>query len=82
MYQVDEVISVHYAEACAAYGAVKLSAFLKDNNAIQKLQQPNGLFYHGNQAPFFGEEGMAGWQQAWPKYYLFSLKVTRIIIRF
>lgn len=37
MYHIEEVISVHYAEACAGYGAIKLSAFLKDKNAIQKL---------------------------------------------
>ncbi len=36
MYHVDEVISVHYAEACAGYGAIKLSAFLKDKETIQK----------------------------------------------
>ncbi|MEF3079837.1 glycoside hydrolase family 88/105 protein [Winogradskyella poriferorum] len=37
MYQTEEVQALHYAEICAAYGATKLAAFLKDNETINKL---------------------------------------------
>ncbi len=39
MYKVDDVHALHYAEACTAYGAIKLAAALKDSNTIQKIQE-------------------------------------------
>lgn len=37
MYRVDDVEAVHYAEAAAAYGAVKLAALTDDRATIEKL---------------------------------------------
>jgi len=37
MYQTEEVQALHYAEVCAAYGAIKLATFLKDEETINKL---------------------------------------------
>lgn len=37
MYNTGDVISVHYSEACAALGAVRLAAHLLDSVTIQKL---------------------------------------------
>ena len=37
MYQTPGVNAVHYAEACAGYGAVKLAGLLQDNSLIQDL---------------------------------------------
>ena len=38
MYHVGECISVHYAEACAAFGAIRLAALLNDSSMIIKLK--------------------------------------------
>jgi unsaturated rhamnogalacturonyl hydrolase len=37
MYNTDEVKAVHYAEACAGYGAIKLAGLLKDTATLQEL---------------------------------------------
>ena len=39
MYDTKDVYAVHYAEACAGYGAVKLCAFLNDQETVEKLTQ-------------------------------------------
>ncbi len=39
MYNTPEVKAVHYAEACAAYGAVKLAGLMKDKETLKKLIQ-------------------------------------------
>jgi len=39
MYHTEEVQAVHYAEACAGYGAIKFSAFLKDTATVHKLAE-------------------------------------------
>jgi rhamnogalacturonyl hydrolase YesR len=39
MYNTPEVKAVHYAEACAAFGAVKLAGLMKDKETLQKLIQ-------------------------------------------
>ncbi|MBO0323252.1 glycoside hydrolase family 88 protein [Muricauda sp. CAU 1633] len=39
MYEVGDVNALHYAEACTAYGAIKMAALLKDKNTIQKIQE-------------------------------------------
>ncbi len=39
MYNTPEVKAVHYAEACAAYGAVKLAGIMKDKETLKKLIQ-------------------------------------------
>ncbi len=37
MYQTPTVHAVHYAEACTAYGAIKLAGFLKDEELMNQL---------------------------------------------
>jgi len=37
MYKTPGVNAVHYAEACAGFGAIKLAALLKDKETIEKL---------------------------------------------
>lgn len=37
MYNTEDVKAVHYAEVCAAYGAIKFAALQKDDALIQKL---------------------------------------------
>ena len=37
MYQTEEVQALHYAEVCAAYGAIKLVALVDDETTINKL---------------------------------------------
>jgi unsaturated rhamnogalacturonyl hydrolase len=37
MYETPDVYAVHYAEACAGYGAIKLSGLLGDKTNMQKL---------------------------------------------
>ena len=37
MYETEEVQAVHYAEVCAAYGAVNLAAFLQEPASIEAL---------------------------------------------
>lgn len=37
MYDTEDVYAVHYAEACAGYGAVKLSGLLNDTVLVNKL---------------------------------------------
>lgn len=37
MYQTADVKAVHYAEACAGFGAVKLAGLLKDKKTIKNL---------------------------------------------
>ncbi len=37
MYNTGEVRAVHYAEACAGFGAARLAGLLKDNDRLQKL---------------------------------------------
>jgi len=37
MYNTGKVRAVHYAEACAGFGAARLAGFLKDNERLQKL---------------------------------------------
>jgi unsaturated rhamnogalacturonyl hydrolase len=37
MYRTEKVKAVHYAEACAGFGAVRLAGFLKDKETLQKL---------------------------------------------
>src|SRR5512145_656087 len=39
MYNTEKVKGVHYAEACAAFGAVKLAGIMKDKEMLQKLIQ-------------------------------------------
>lgn len=39
MYNTDEVKAVHYAEACAAFGAVKMAGLMKDKETLKKLIQ-------------------------------------------
>jgi len=39
MYQVNDVHALHYAEACTAYGAIKLAASLNDTATIQRIQE-------------------------------------------
>ena len=38
MYQTPEVKAVHYAEACAGFGAIKLAVYLKDKVTVRKLE--------------------------------------------
>jgi len=37
MYQTPGVSAVHYAEACAGYGAIKFAGLIQDNNLLQTL---------------------------------------------
>ena len=37
MYQTPNINAVHYAEACTAYGAIKLAGFLDDDELLNKL---------------------------------------------
>jgi rhamnogalacturonyl hydrolase YesR len=37
MYNTEKVHAVHYAEACAGFGAIRLAALLKDQEMINKL---------------------------------------------
>ena len=37
MYNYNNVVSVHYAEACAGFGAVRLAGILKDSEMLTKL---------------------------------------------
>jgi rhamnogalacturonyl hydrolase YesR len=37
MYQTPDVKAVHYAEACAGFGAIKLAGYLKDKVTLRKL---------------------------------------------
>ena len=37
MYSTPGVSAVHYAEACAAFGAIKLVGYLKDKETVRKL---------------------------------------------
>jgi rhamnogalacturonyl hydrolase YesR len=39
MYQSGETYGIHYAEACAGFGAVRLAALLNDSVLLQKLAQ-------------------------------------------
>ncbi|WMI67777.1 glycoside hydrolase family 105 protein [Mangrovimonas sp. YM274] len=39
LYKVEDVEALHYAEACTAYGAIKLATSLHDKNTLQKLQE-------------------------------------------
>jgi unsaturated rhamnogalacturonyl hydrolase len=38
MYKTPQVNAVHYAEACAGYGAIKLAGFLKNKVTLEKLK--------------------------------------------
>lgn len=38
MYQTPEVKAVHYAEACAGFGAIKLAGYLKEKVRVHKLK--------------------------------------------
>ncbi len=37
MYKSENVVSVHYAEACAGFGAIRLAGILKDTETLAKL---------------------------------------------
>lgn len=37
-YHVDNVHAIHYAEACAGYGALRLAGLLNDKNLISKIR--------------------------------------------
>src|SRR5512133_1143932 len=37
MYKTEKVHAVHYAEACAGFGAIRLASLLKDQEMISKL---------------------------------------------
>jgi len=39
MYETSEVQALHYAEACAGYGAIKLAALLNDQETIDRLAE-------------------------------------------
>lgn len=39
MYQVEDVKALHYAEACAAYGAIKLASFLNEESKVKSLKE-------------------------------------------
>ena len=36
-YKTENVHAVHYAEACAAYGAVRFASFMEDQKSLQRL---------------------------------------------
>jgi len=48
MYKTEDVHAVHYAEACAGYGAIKLAALLEDKETIHKLTQRYARVIHDN----------------------------------
>jgi len=37
MYKTPDVFAVHYAEACAGYGAIKLAGLIQDKSMMQAL---------------------------------------------
>lgn len=39
MYSTPEAYGIHYAEACAGFGAVRLAGALKDSALLQRLAQ-------------------------------------------
>ena len=38
-YKADKVLGIHYAEACAGFGAVRFAGLLKDSATIQRLSK-------------------------------------------
>jgi unsaturated rhamnogalacturonyl hydrolase len=50
-YDVDDVHSVHYAEACAAMGALRLAGILGDANLIERLQERYAIALDGKTVP-------------------------------
>ncbi|MBP1666446.1 MAG: hypothetical protein H6Q23_1306, partial [Bacteroidetes bacterium] len=39
MYNTADVRAVHYAEACAGFGAARLAGFLGDNDRLRKITE-------------------------------------------
>jgi unsaturated rhamnogalacturonyl hydrolase len=50
-YDVDDVHSVHYAEACAAMGALRLAGILGDADLIERLQERYAIALDGKTIP-------------------------------